>query len=414
MFNHICTRVLPIINIEHIKGGIKRMQKRFELNEYHSRLKQVKESMEDQEIDVLLLVNPSNMNYLSGYDAYSFYVPQALIVIKEENQPRWIGRRMDVNGAKLTTWLDDSNFHYYTDDYLYGIGKHPAQIMADLLKKLNQDNKRIGVEMGSYYFTALQYETLKACLPNATLLDATTLVGNIRMVKSNQELHYMRNAARNAEHAMQTALDSLEKGVPENQVVANIYQAQLTGYEGVDGDYPSIVPFLLSGVKTSSPHLTWDNGVFEGNELVTLELAGVHKRYHSPLSRTFKLGKMTDREKHLSDAVKYSLNTTLDAIKPGKTCDDIARIWSKAIKEYGFEKYDRLGYSVGLSYPPNWGEDTASIRMEDMTVLQPNMTFHLIPGIWEKERGVELSETFVVTEDGCEALADLPRKVIEK
>src|SRR5690625_6433037 len=101
------------------------------------------------------------MNYLSGYDAYSFYVPQALIVIKEENQPRWIGRRMDVNGAKLTTWLDDSNFHYYTDDYLYGIGKHPAQIMADLLKKLNQDNKRIGVEMGSYYFTSFQYKTLK-------------------------------------------------------------------------------------------------------------------------------------------------------------------------------------------------------------------------------------------------------------
>src|SRR5690625_3170225 len=112
MFNHICTLVLPIINIEQIKGVIKRMKKRFELNEYHRSIKQDKESMEDQEIDVLLLVNPSNMNYLSGYDAYSFYVPQALIVIKEENQPRWIGRRMDVNGAKLTTWLDDSNFNY--------------------------------------------------------------------------------------------------------------------------------------------------------------------------------------------------------------------------------------------------------------------------------------------------------------
>src|SRR5690625_7434883 len=96
---------------------------------------------------------------------------------------------MDVNGAKLTTWLDDSNIHYYTDDYLYGIGKHPAQIMADLLKKLNQDNKRIGVEMGSYYFTALQYETLNACIPNATLLDSTTLDCIIRMVISIQYYH---------------------------------------------------------------------------------------------------------------------------------------------------------------------------------------------------------------------------------
>lgn len=389
------------------------MEKRFELNEYHSRLKQVKESMESQEIDVLFITNPSNMNYLSGYDAYSFYVPQALIVIKEEEQPYWIGRRMDLNGAKLTTWLDESKLHYYTDEYLFGKGKHPMKIMADLLKKINQDKRRIGVEMGSYYFSALQYETLKKWLPNATFSDKTNLVGNIRMIKSNQELHYMRNAAKNAEHAMQAAIDSLEKGVPENQVVANIYQAQLTGYEGVDGDYPSIVPFLLSGVKTSSPHLTWGNGVFKGDELVTLELAGVHNRYHSPLARTFKLGKLTEEEKHLSDAVKYCLNTTLAAIKPGKTCDDIARVWTDAMKEYGHEKYDRLGYSVGLSYPPNWGENTASIRLGDKTVLQPNMTFHLIPGIWEKDRGVELSETFVVTEDGYETLAKFPREVFE-
>ncbi|MUV38822.1 Xaa-Pro dipeptidase [Lentibacillus sp. JNUCC-1] len=332
---------------------------------------------------------------------------------KEEEQPDWIGRRMGVNGAKLTTWLDESKLHYYTDEYLYGTGKHPMDIMSDLLKKLNQDKKRIGVEMGSYHFSAIQYETLKKRLPDATFCDATTLVGNVRMIKSNQELHYMRNAANNAEHAMQTALESLGKGVPENQVVADIYQAQLTGFEGVDGDYPSIVPFLLSGVKTSSPHLTWGNGVFRGDELVTLELAGVHKRYHSPLSRTFKLGNLSEEEKHLADAVKYSLNTTLEAIEPGKTCGDITRVWVDAIKEYGHEKYDRLGYSVGFSYPPNWDENTASIRLEDQTVLQPNMTFHLIPGIWEEDRGVELSETFVVTEDGCETLAEFPRKVFE-
>lgn len=390
------------------------MKKRFSLEEYHSRLEKVKSSMDDYEIDVLFISNASNMNYLTGYDAYSFYVPQTLLVIKGEEQPIWIGRRMDVNGAKLTTWLDEDQLHFYTDDYLYGIGNHPADMMADLLKKKELDKRRIGVEMGSYYFSAIEYETLKSKLPNAYFSDVTTLVGNVRMVKSEQELQYMRDAAKNAENAMQTAIDSIGKGVPENEVVADIYRAQITGAEGVDGDYPSIVPFLLSGEKTSSPHLTWGNGVFNGDELVTLELAGVHKRYHSPLSRTFKLGQMTDREKHLSDAVKYSLNTTLDAVRPGITCGDLAEVWSEAIKEYGHEKYDRLGYSVGLSYPPNWGEHTASIRLEDKTILQPNMTFHLIPGIWEEDRGVELSETFVVTENGCETLADFPRKVIEK
>lgn len=386
----------------------------FNLEEYQHRLSQIKTEMDKYEIDTLFITNPSNMNYLTGYDADSFYVPQALIVIKEEAQPIWIGREMDVNGAKLTTWLDDTHIRFYTDEDLFGENKQPMDVMVDVLNKFKQGNKRIGVEKGSFYFSITAYETLRKRLPDAKIIDVTKLVGNVRIIKSNQELQYMKYAAKHAELAMQAASDTLQKGATENEVVANIYQAQLAGSETTSGDYPSIVPFLLSGVKTSSPHLTWENKAFEGDELVTLELAGVNKRYHSPLSRTFKLGKLTSQEKHLSDAVKYSLNTTLDEIKPGKTCSDLATIWSNAMKEFGYEKNDRLGYSVGLSYPPNWGENTASIRVGDDTILQPNMTFHFIPGIWEENRGVELSETFVVTEDGCETLADFPREVLEK
>src|SRR5699024_7241268 len=138
------------------RGRSGKMKKRFSLEEYHSRLEKVKSSMDDYEIDVLFISNASNMNYLTGYDAYSFYVPQTLLVIKGEEQPIWIGRRMDVNGAKLTTWLEEDQLHFYTDDYLYGIGNHPADMMADLLKKKELDKRRIGVEMGSYYFSAIE------------------------------------------------------------------------------------------------------------------------------------------------------------------------------------------------------------------------------------------------------------------
>ncbi len=390
------------------------MQKLFNLEEYHQRLSQVKTRMEEQGVDVLLVSNPSNINYLSGYNAYSFYVVQALIVIKEHDQPIWVGRREDANGAKLTTWLDDDRIYHYTDDYLHSNTKHPMDVITNVFKKLNQDQRRIGVELGSYYFSAMIYENFKGSLPDASFIDATTLVPNVRMIKSQQELQYMRNAAANAEHAMEIGINAIREGVSENEVAADIYHAQINGAEGVDGDYPSIVPLLLSGVKTSSPHLTWDGTAFQGDEIVTLELAGVHKRYHSPLARTIKLGQPTSREKRLADAVHEGINEALAAVKPGKTCGDIAMVWSETIKKHGFEKYDRLGYSIGLSYPPNWSEHTASIRQGNETVLQPNMTFHLIPGLWEQDCGVEFSETFVVTEDGCETLANYPRELIIK
>ncbi|MGM8365662.1 M24 family metallopeptidase [Virgibacillus sp. W0181] len=390
------------------------MQKRFSLKEYKQRLKKVKTKMEDEGIDALFVSNPSSMNYLSGYDAYSFYVPQGLIVIKEQNEPHWIGRKHDANGAKLTTWIDNDNIHYYTDDYLHARDKHPMEIVANLFKKMNKHRCRVGVEMDQHYFSAKDYVTLKNELPDVEFYDATTMVSNVRMIKSNQELQYMKNAARNAEYAMQTAVNSIQKGVAENQVAADIYHAQIKGGEGIDGDYPAIVPLLLSGVKTSSPHLTWGGEVFQGNEFITLELAGVHKRYHSPLARSIKLGQPTAEEQRLETAAREGLNQALDFVQPGKTCGEVAQVWVDEVKKHGFEKDDRLGYSVGLSYPPNWGEETASIRLGDETVLQPNMTFHLISGLWEKNNGAECSETFVVTKNGCEALANFPRELIVK
>src|SRR5699024_3941550 len=79
-----------------------------------------------------------------------------------------------------------------------------------------------------------------------------------------------------------------------------------------------------------------------------------------------------------------------------------------------YRKDSRIGYSAGLSYPPDWGERTASLRHGDDTILQPNMVFHMIPGIWMEKYGVEISETFRVTETGCEVLAGVERKLFTK
>lgn len=221
----------------------------------------------------------------------------------------------------------------------------------------------------------------------------------------------MKTAARLVEHAMQVGIDSVRPGSRECDAVANIYHAELSGTAEFGGDYPAIVPLMPTGIKTSAPHLTWTDQGYNKDDLVVLELAGCYKRYHAPLARTVKLGTPSLKERGIMDMVIEGIQTTLDFIKPGVTCEEIEYVWRKSIEKRGFVKPDRLGYSVGLSYPPDWGEHTASIREGDKTVLQPNMTFHLIPGIWQDDGGIEISESFVVTENGCETLANFPRNL---
>lgn len=386
----------------------------FQISEFQERIKKTKQLMAEKGIDVLLATDPANMNYLTGYDAWSFYVHQLVILMIDEDQPIWIGRGMDANCAKVTAWIDQDNIIPYSDDYVHSTVKHPMDFVCDILKQIGQSKRTIAVEMDAYYFTAQSYERLKLGLPNARFKDGTNLVNRVRLVKSNQEIEFMKRAAKLAEKAMKVAVDSIEVGVRECDVVAKIYQAQIGGTDEFGGDYPSIVPLLPSGEKTSTPHLTWTDDKYKKGDPVIIELAGCYKRYHSPLARTVVLGEPSQKIKDLSSVVIEGLNAALDVIKPGITCEEVEAAWRTTIEKRGYVKDSRIGYSMGLNYPPDWGEHTASLRKGDLTVLEPNMTFHMIPGIWLDKYGIEVSESFRVTENGCEVLANFPRTLFIK
>ncbi len=365
-------------------------------------------------LEVLFITNPSNINYLSGYDAWSFYVHQMLVVQLEEDQPIWIGRKQDANAAKATTWLDHGNIYFYSDDYVHSILKHPMDEIARVLAGKGLDKKTIGVEKENYYFTAKAYEQLQKGLPDVLFKDATLLVNYVRLIKSPLEIAFMKKAGRITEIAMKRAIEEINEGVRENDVVASIYQAQVQGTVEFGGDYPAIVPLLPSGEKTSSPHITWSDQRYKKGDTVIMELAGCYKRYHAPLARTLVIGEPDQKVKLLAEVVLEGIEETLTFIQPGVTCEEVEEVWRTSIAKYGFMKDSRIGYSMGLSYPPDWGEHTASLRYGDKTILKPNMTFHLIPGIWYDDYGVEISESFIVTEDGMDTLSKFPRHLYVK
>lgn len=386
----------------------------FSKSEHKERLNKTKESMTRQGIDVLLVTDPANMNYLTGFDAWSFYVHQLLIVIADEAEPIWIGRGIDASAAEITTWLNKENIIPYTDDYVQSTVKHPMDFVADIIVKKGKDKHVIAAEFDAYYFTAKNYIQLTKNLPNASFVDGTSLVNWIRIVKSDTEIELIKKAAKIATETMNKGIDMIQAGVRECDVVAEIMHQQISGTDAFGGDYTSIVPLLPSGEKTSACHLTWTDERYEEGEPVILELAGCHKRYHSPLARTVSIGQPTPKLTELADVAVEGIEAALDIIKPGVTCEEVELAWRQSIEKRGYEKESRIGYATGLNYPPDWGEHTASLRPGDKTVLEPNMVFHMIPGLWFDTYGMEISETFLVTETGVQVLANVERKLFIK
>ncbi len=389
----------------------------FEREEYAQRLAKTRNAMQARGIEVLLVTDPSNMAWLTGYDGWSFYVHQCVLV-GPEGDPIWFGRGQDANGAKRTVYMSLDHIIGYPDHYVQSTERHPMDYLAqEVIASRGWSNKRLGVEMDNYYFSAAAYASLQKNLPQAQWVDATALVNWQRAIKSPGEIAYMRKAARIVEKMHERILERIEPGMRKNELVADIYATGITGITGADGyggDYPAIVPLLPTGADAAAPHLTWDDTPFQSGAGTFFEIAGCYRRYHCPLSRTVFLGQPPQHFIEAEKAVVEGIYAGLEAARPGNTCEDIANAFFKVLNSYGIEKNSRCGYPIGASYPPDWGERTMSLRPGDRTVLQPGMTFHFMPGLWMDDWGLEITESILITETGVETFCNLPRQLFVK
>ncbi len=386
----------------------------FDTQEYLARIESTKLRMMQFGLEVLLVTDPANMNYLTGYDGWSFYTPQVVVVALAQDEPICIVRGIDLNGARVTTFLDDSNLIGYPDDYVQNKRRHPMDFIAEALEARGLGRGVIGLEMDSYYFTAAAANALEQGLPNATFKNAYTMINWIRAIKSPRELEYMHQAARILERVMAVAVEAIEPGTRQCDAAAKILAAQAAGTPEFGGDYPAIMPMLPTGAGAATPHLTWSDRPFVKGEVTILELAGCRARYHCPQARTVFLGKPPQKLVDTAKVVIDGLNAVINTARPGLTCEEVEGAWRAATGKSGIVKESRIGYSCGLNYPPDWGEHTISLRPGDKTVLQPGMTIHVIPGIWLDDWGVEISECILLTEKGARPLANTPRQLIVK
>lgn len=385
----------------------------FTLDEFEQRIARTRAAMEKKEIELLVISDPSNMNWLAGYDGWSFYTHQALL-LSQEGEPVWWGRGMDATGAKLTVFMDHANIVGYEDHYVQTPDCHPMQTLAALIRERGWENLRCGLEMDNYYFSAAAWETLRSELPDTNFCDATSLVNWQRAIKSETEIEYMRRAARIVEAMHAQIIEIAEPGMRKNDLVAEIYRTSVRGTDGHWGDYPAIVPMAPSGMDATAPHLTWNDRPLKLGESTFFEIAGAHRRYQCPQSRTLFLGTPPQKYLDAEMAVLESVEAGLEQAKPGNCCEDVAIAFFNCLEKHGFRKDSRTGYAIGVSYPPDWGERTMSFRRGDKTVLEPGMTFHFMPALWLDDGGLEITEPILITDTGAECLCKTPRKLFVK
>ncbi len=385
--------------------------KPFEKLEFEQRVSDVKQRMEKAGFDLLICQDPASMAWLTGFDGWSFYTPQAVLVHLAEPSPLWFGRAQDAKSAQITTDIPADNIISFSELLVHHPTEHPYDELCELIKARGWGSAKIGVELDAHYYTARAHQHLVMGLPNATISDNHELVNWARLVKSDTELVYMREAGRNVSKTMNLAFSRLKPGVPEYEVIADVYHSQINGREGKYGDYTSLCPLIQVGEGTSTPHLTWTDQPLPDNGLIVMEIAAARRHYHTPLTRTAHIGRPPDAVAKLAKVIVEGGDCALSAAKPGMTCEEVEAIWQGVLNRNGYSKDSRVGYSIGINFPPDWGERTASLRTGEKTVLQAGMCFHFQSGIWLEDFGAAISEPFVVTANGGERFCDVKREL---
>ena len=233
--------------------------KAFGDTEFERRRSAVGRRMEDVGFDLLVCQDPANMNWLTGFDGWSFYTPQAVLVHRDEEFPVWFGRAQDARAATITTNLPPDNVVAFSESLVHNRTRHPFDELCELIGRRGWGDARIGVDLDSHYYTARAHRHLVTGPPDATVSDSRELVNWARLVKSPAELAYMREAGKLATRVMNRALDGLVPGRRQKDIIADVYHTQVSGRDGMYGDYTSICPLIQVAVVRFAGH--WRPGV---------------------------------------------------------------------------------------------------------------------------------------------------------
>ena len=377
----------------------------FTLAEYQRRYDAVLDNMKQAGVDILLVRGPENITYLTGYETPGYYGYHCLILARGE-QPVLVGRRIELTNVREFSWLVRTAV---VEDHHV-----PVEITIKTLKKMGLERRKLGVEKAGWFFTVDEYEALSGALPRARFVDCSKVVEEARMVKSDAEVEMIRRAVSIADKACLAGIRATKPGVTEDEIAGALHKV----WCAAGAEYTGLPNFIVSGRRSGACHATWRGRKMGKNDHCIFEIAASKNRYCGAVFRAATVGNVRPKLRRLANASMETLEAVIDAIKAGAVSEKVDKVGRDIMAKRGFGEWHRhrIGYSIGVNYPPDWGEgQIISIRQGEKRQLQENMTFHLVPGcIIFDDMGLVTSASIRVTATGCEVLNTVPIKLFEK
>jgi Xaa-Pro dipeptidase len=378
----------------------------FSRQEFERRRAAAKAALARQGLDALLIFKQESMYWLTGYDTFGFCFFQCL-VLTADGAVTLLTRSADLRQAQLTSDIPDIRIWVDRD------GADPARTdLLPLLEEKGLRGKRLGVEFDTHGLTYRNGKRLEAALDGfATLPDASLLLSGLRLVKSPEELAYVREAARLGDAALDAAIAATGPGADEGVILARMHDAIFEG----GGDYPGN-PFIIgSGPQALLCRYHSGRRRLDPQDQLTLEFAGVHRQYHACLMRTLLVGAASPRHRELFDAAKEALLACEEHLRPGRTMGEVFAAHAETFDRRGLQEHrlNACGYSLGAVYAPSW-MDWPMFFDGNPVVVEPGMVFFLHMIVMDSTSGtaMTLGRTSIVGERGAEPLSRAPLELV--
>lgn len=386
-----------------MKSSIETSNLPFTLEEYENRLNAVRKVMLKKSIDILVVNDPVELNYLLGYRSFGYdALPWQCLIITPEKNPIVVTRKLQSAAYKDQTCAKDI--------FYYGDNDDPLKLTIEVLRKLGTASKVIAIPFRTKYITPYHMSFFKKELYDVeNVIDGTDIITECRLVKSKQEIKYIEQAAYMTDTVMKNINKKLKK-FPSEKEIATVAMHDLLN---MGSEHPGgLNPIIGIGHRSAYGHPTWEDYRAKEQDVIFLEFSGCVYRYFSPVMRTLSVGEPTNLAKRFEEGSRYAVNKVIENTYPGMTAEEVADISIRALAEANVSEYShvRTGYSVGVGFT-SW-RDGISIKEGDKTVLKKNMVFHILPFLTDFKTGVAVSEMIVIEENGARKISNIPQEIL--
>ena len=369
----------------------------FSKQEFENRKKNVLESMQKEKLDALLMFRQESMYWLTGYDTFGFVYFQCLI-LTVNGDLILLTRAPDLRQAQNTSIIKDIRIWIDKNE------SNPAEELKNILNELNLGNKTLGVEYEAYGLTGRNSIKLNNSLNRSyKLTDKSELISYLRLIKSEEEIVYVKKAAELADRALESVWKIAKPGQSESKILADM---QSVIFEG-DGDYPANEFIIGSGHNALLCRYQSEKRILDNIDQLTIEWAGTYKHYHSAMFRTIPIGKANPKHIKMHEACVEALSVCENKLKPGNKVGDVFDMHAEVFDRLGYKKcrMNACGYSLGTTFAPNW-MDWPMLYTGNPVVLQPGMVFfmHMILMDSDNNIAMNLGETYLLTDNDNERL----------